>query len=157
MPWRKQKIHIGNSWFPEIMLQHTQVVRGGKILWTFLRRFPDFRSLARSDRGDVCAHGVWAGYTAARFHCGGSLSRSPKNMWSMPVPSGCARNTGDRKATAVPLWLRFQYAGARFIETNIRRVFIHSSFQGGKKWGDARLCRSGADTDRGNPHEWYGR
>lgn len=142
----------------EIMLQQTQVARVEKYYGPFVRRFPDFRSLVRSDAGDVVR--AWAGL---------GYNRRALSLWRLAVAVSekydgrlpCHRDTleklpGIGKATAGAI-LAFAFNMPEpFIETNIRRVFIHFFFPGRKKVSDAAIMPVVVRTlDRDNPREWY--
>ena len=157
MPWRKTKdpYRIVVS---EIMLQQTQVARVEKYYGPFLRRFPDFRLLARSDARDVVRAWVGLGY-----------NRRALSLWRLAVAVSekydgrlpCHRDAleklpGIGKATAGAIMAFAFNMPESFIETNIRRTFIHFFFPGRKKVSDAAIMPIVARTlDHDNPREWY--
>ncbi len=129
MPWRDDP----NPYYvyvSEIMLQQTQVSRVLEAFPRFLERFPGLESLAAAEFPQVLA--VWSGlgynrrarylHEGARLiqrQWGGVLSPDPLVLQTLP---GVGINTAGSIAA-------FAYdAAVVFIETNIRRVFIHHFF-----------------------------
>ena len=157
MPWRKTKdpYRIVVS---EIMLQQTQVARVEKYYGPFVRRFPDFCSLVRSDARDVVR--AWAGL---------GYNRRALSLWRLAIAVSekydgrlpCQRDTleklpGIGKATAGAIMAFAFNMPEPFIETNIRRVFIHFFFPGWKKVNDAAIMPIVVRAlDRDNAREWY--
>ena len=156
-PWRQthDPYHILVS---EFMLQQTQVQRVLLKYPPFLAAFPTFEALARSGLKEVLANWQGLGYnrralalkTAAEIVVqayAGELPHNPEELMRLP---GIGRST----AGAV-LAFAFQIP-VPFIETNIRRVFIHGFFSGQEQISDARIMPLlEATLDRANPREWY--
>jgi len=156
-PWREtyDPYHILVS---EFMLQQTQVQRVLLKYPSFLETFPTFESLARSGFKEVLARWQGLGYNrrvlalkaAAEIVVqayAGELPRDPGELMHLP---GIGRST----AGAV-LAFAFQIPVA-FIETNIRRVFIHCFFSGQIEVSDVQIMPLvEATLDRGNPRDWY--
>ena len=129
LPWRhtRDPYHILIS---EVMLQQTQVSRVMPKYHTFIRRFPNFRALASAPLRDMLA--VWSGlgYNRRALYLkriaetvmkdySGKLPHDPMVLQRLP---GIGANTaGSITAFAFN-------APATFIETNIRRAFIHHFF-----------------------------
>ena len=142
----------------EIMLQQTQTGRVETKYPLFLERFPSFRALARATPRDVLT--VWQGLgynrralalkraseiVVAKY--GGKLPRDPEALQTLP-------GVGNATAGAVAAFA-FNRPES-FIETNIRRVFIHYFFKGRKKVSDEKILRLiGGTMDHKNPREWY--
>ena len=114
----------------EIMLQQTQVERVTQKYPAFIAAFPDFAALARAPLSDVLA--VWQGMgynrraislqkCAQRVVDGydGVLPQDPEILATFP---------GIGKATAASVCAFAFNKPVVFIETNIRRVFIHFFF-----------------------------
>jgi len=129
MPWRRThdpyRILVS-----EVMLQQTQVARAMKFYPEFIREFPDFRALARAKTPAVLRAWQGMGYNRRalalqklsrivleRFN--GRLPRERPELEALP---------GIGKATAGSLRAFIWDEPEIFIETNIRRVFIHFFF-----------------------------
>jgi A/G-specific adenine glycosylase len=156
-PWRRttNPYHIVVS---EIMLQQTQVERvHGKYL-EFIHAFPDFASLSKAFQKDVLALWQGLGYNrralalkrlaenVVSMH-GGTLPRDVEALSSLP-------GIGKTTAGAI-LAFAFNFPSV-FIETNIRRVFIHEFFDGEDDVKDTEILPLvEAMVDRENPREWY--
>lgn len=156
-PWRQTRDPY-SILVSEFMLQQTQVQRVLLKYPPFLAAFPTFDALAGAALKEVLARWQGLGYNrralalkaAAEIvaHAsGGELPRSLEELMRLP---GIGRST----AGAV-LAFAFQIP-APFIETNIRRVFIHCFFSGQVDVSDARIMPLvEATLDRANPREWY--
>jgi A/G-specific adenine glycosylase len=157
LPWRQttNPYHIVVS---EMMLQQTQVERVVDKYQEFIRIFPDWSALARASLKDVL--NVWQGLgynrrALALKQCSekvisdyrGELPKNPDELCTLP---------GIGKATAGEiLAFAFNIPGV-FIETNIRRVYIHEFFDGAENVKDTKIFPLvEATLDRKNPREWY--
>lgn len=142
----------------EVMLQQTQVERVRTKYPEFIARFPNFRALAAASLSDVLAAWQGMGYNrralalkrlaeiVMREH-GGVLSKDPKVLDSLP---------GIGWATACAIMAFAYQRPFPFIETNIRRVFIHFFFSRKRKISDAKILALVASTlDTRNSREWY--
>jgi A/G-specific adenine glycosylase len=157
MPWRKTKdpYRIVVS---EIMLQQTQVARVEKYYGPFLRQFPDFRSLARADARDIVRAWSGLGYNRRALSLW-RLARAVSEKYGGRLP--CQRDAleklpGIGKATAGAIMAFAFNMPEPFIETNIRRVFIHFFFPNRKKVEDDEIMaiiEKAVDVE--NPREWY--
>ena len=157
LPWRETddpyRILVS-----ELMLQQTQVERVTGKYGEFIRAFPDFRSLAAARLRDVLA--VWQGlgynrralylHRIARMVAsehGGALPSDPEVLETFP---------GIGHATAREIAVFAFRTPAVFIETNIRRVFIHFFFGEHERIRDRDILPLvEATLDTGNPREWY--
>jgi A/G-specific adenine glycosylase len=140
------------------MLQQTQVGRVVEKYEPFLSAFPDFASLALAPLRNVLS--VWQGMGYNRraialkriagevttYH-NGVLPSSEEPLLKLP---------GIGKATASSI-LAFAFnKPSVFIETNIRRVFIHFFFSDRENIRDADILPIVEKTlDTANPREWY--
>ncbi len=157
LPWRRThdpyRILVS-----EIMLQQTQVSRVLKKYPEFLRAFPNFSVLSRAPLLRVLK--VWQGMGYNRRAIAlkkiaqivmhkyrGRLPRDPEALARMP---GIGRHTAGSIAA-------FAFnVPAIFIETNIRRTFIHHFFPRGKSVADAEIETLAVKTlDLTRPREWY--
>jgi A/G-specific adenine glycosylase len=157
MAWRETSdpYHILVS---EIMLQQTQVERVALKYPEFIDRFPDFSALARASPADILP--VWQGMgynrraialqkCAARVmdEFGGDLPREVDTLATFP---------GIGRATASSIAAFAFNSPVVFIETNIRRVFIHFFFSVGNRVSDDEILPLvGRALDREHPREWY--
>jgi A/G-specific adenine glycosylase len=156
-PWRRTRnpYHILVS---EIMLQQTQTERVVQKYEQFLTSFPDFASLAQAPLREVLRLWQGLGYnrraialkniaqTVARdFH--GNLPSSPDALMALP---------GIGRATASAICAFAFNQPVVFIETNIRRVFIHHFFQDENDVKDAEILPLVKETlDTSHPRKWY--
>jgi A/G-specific adenine glycosylase len=157
LPWRETRdpYRIVVS---EIMLQQTQVERVLSKYQVFIARFPNFAALAEAPLPEVLA--AWqglgynrralalkrlAGLVATQFD--GSLPDSPEMLSTLP---------GIGPATAGALAAFAFNRPAVFIETNIRRVFLHFFFPHEDGVRDRDLLPLVEQTlDRDEPRRWY--
>ncbi len=157
MPWR----HTADPYrifVSEVMLQQTQVARVMEHYPRFIKRFPNFRALARAGGGEVLAAWQGLGYNRRAIYLkraaeavvrdfGGRLPRDRAALESLP---------GIGHGTSGSLMAFAFNEPAVFIETNIRRVFIHFFFPGRKAVTDGALERYiERSVDKSRPREWY--
>ena len=157
LPWRE----TGDPYailVSEVMLQQTQVTRVLDYYTRFLSRFPDPASLAAAPPAAVLERWSGLGYNrralalqraavaVMRDH-GGLLPADRDALLRLP-------GVGPATAGAV---LAFAFSRpAVFIETNIRRVFLHEFFPAAAAVADASLWPLVARTlDRRRPRRWY--
>jgi len=156
-PWRTthDPYHILVS---EIMLQQTQTERVVEKYEQFINSFPDFPSLARASLRDIL--GVWQGMGYNRRALalkniaqtvmttfGGNLPSSVEALMTLP---------GIGRATASAISAFAFNRPTVFLETNIRRTFIHHFFHGGDTVRDAEILPLVEKTlDASNPRQWY--
>jgi len=157
LPWR-QTTNAYNIVVSEMMLQQTQVERVKDKYRGFIEAFPDFHALAMAPLKEVLS--VWQGLgynrrALALKQCaeeaissyGGELPQDLEGLCKLP---------GIGRATAGEI-LAFAFnVPTVFIETNIRRVFIHEFFDGEDNVMDKKILPLvEATLDRENPREWY--
>ncbi|HPV28755.1 MAG TPA: A/G-specific adenine glycosylase, partial [Deltaproteobacteria bacterium] len=124
----------------------------------FLSRFPDFAALAKTDLNSVLQAWQGLGYnrravslkeTAVRVieEHDGILPKDLNELMKLP-------GIGPSTAGAI---LAFAYGiPVAFIETNIRRVFIHFFFSDREDVKDSEILPLVEQTlDRENPRDWY--
>ncbi len=157
MPWRDR---TDPYWVfvSEMMLQQTQVPRVMSKFPLFIEQFPSFQALAESSFRDVLIQWSGLGYNrrarfmhnAAQmvvrdFH--GELPREPSDLRTLP---GIGPNTAGSIAA-------FAYnQPVVFIETNIRRVFLHFFFPEEDRVHDRQLYPLiDATLLRDAPRRWY--
>lgn len=156
-PWRNttNPYHILVS---EVMLQQTQTERVLPKYKEFLDKFPTLFALNRSTNENVLR--VWSGLGYNRralylkrmaeltiCNYSGELPLDPKTLQTF---SGIGINT------AGAIYVFSTNKPFVFIETNIRRVFIHEFFMGQEKISDETLLIQIKQTlDLKRPREWY--
>ncbi|HUC01509.1 MAG TPA: A/G-specific adenine glycosylase [Candidatus Paceibacterota bacterium] len=157
LPWRHTRDPYA-IFISEVMLQQTQVTRVEGYYAKWLARFPDFSALARARTADVLAVWQGLGYNRRALFLkraaeivvkkyGGSLPRDRAALQALP---------GIGKGTSGSLMVFAFDEPEVFIETNIRRVFIHFFFPRKKYVTDAELERYiKSSLDRKRPREWY--
>ncbi|MDV2482816.1 A/G-specific adenine glycosylase [Methanoculleus sp. Wushi-C6] len=157
LPWR-QTADPYRILVSEIMLQQTQVERVAVRYREFLERFPDFASLAAAPQSEVLLAWQGMGYnrralalqrTAQRVveEYGGRLPADVETLATFP---------GIGKATAAAIAAYAFNTPVVYIETNIRRVFIHFFFQDREGVRDDEILPLVERAlHRENPREWY--
>ena len=157
MPWRNTR-NPYRILVSEVMLQQTSVERVMRKYPEFVRAFPGFRALARASVAEVLAAWKGLGYNrralalreAARIITGRYRGRMPRTL------EGLIELPGIGRATASAVLVYSFNRALPFIETNVRRVFIHFFFPRSRRVTDAKLMplvESALDMD--NPREWY--
>jgi A/G-specific adenine glycosylase len=157
MPWRDTtdpyKILVS-----EIMLQQTQVERVLTKYPEFLTAFPDFSSLAHAPLTDILSAWQGMGYNRRAL----SLQKCAErvmNEYNGILPADVdtlSTFPGIGRATASSICAFAFNMPVVFIETNIRRVFIHFFFSDAASISDAAilpLVRSAVYSH--NPRIWY--
>jgi A/G-specific adenine glycosylase len=157
LPWRKTEnpYHIFVS---EIMLQQTQVERVIQKYGHFISVFPDFPSLAQAALKEVLRAWQGLGYNRRALallrtahmiltEYGGILPHEVDTLLRLP---------GIGKTTAASIYVFAFNKPAVFIETNIRRVFIHRFFADHDNVNDREILPLVEKTlDRSHPRLWY--
>jgi A/G-specific adenine glycosylase len=142
----------------EMMLQQTQVDRVIPKYINFVALFPDFAILAAASQKDVLCAWQGLGYNrrAQALH---SIAHRVMDTYSGTLPSSVEELTkfpGIGKATASAIIVYAYNMPLVFIETNIRRVFIHFFFQDSHHIPDDRIEPLVAATLwKENPRDWY--
>jgi A/G-specific adenine glycosylase len=157
MPWRDTITPYG-VFLSEIMLQQTQVPRVMVKYAEFTERFKSFEELAKATPAEVLATWQGLGYNRRGLFLhksaqmimeefGGELPRSVELVDSLP---------GIGQATAAAIVAYTFNIPTVFIETNIRRVFIHHFFEDKSDIDDKELLPIvEAALDKDNPRDWY--
>lgn len=141
LPWRRSTRAPYQVLVSEIMLQQTQVDRVLSFYKRWMKKFPNFKQLAAARQADVLRLWKGLGYNsrALRLHQlareivsqqNGRLPRDRSALEALP-------GVGPYTAGAVRV---FAFGESDiFIETNIRRVFIHHFFPDKEKVADAEI------------------
>ena len=157
LPWRKTR-NPYKILVSEIMLQQTQVERVLGKYQLFIRMFPDFSSLAGAQLSDILR--VWQGLGYNRRAIAlqqiartiidenrGRLPASREDLLKLP-------GVGAYTASALLTFIHNQ--PNIFIETNIRRVFIHFFYRDRENITDEEIIPLVEKTlDEKNPRDWY--
>jgi A/G-specific adenine glycosylase len=156
-PWRtaQDPYHILIS---EIMLQQTQVERVILKYEPFIERFPDVVSLASANLTEILD--VWQGLGYNRRAL--ALQRIAQRVvdefdGNIPDSLDTLRTfSGIGEATAGAIAAFAFNRPAFFIETNVRRVFLHFFFPGQQKVSDRQILPLVEQTiDTQQPRKWY--
>lgn len=159
LPWRKDTSPYSVV-VSEVMLQQTQVNRVLTKYAEFMTALPDWQALASATQAEVI--GLWQGLGYNRRalwlkkiaeqvvgEYDGELPRDPAELRKLP---GIGPNTAGSIAA-------FAFnAPVVFIETNIRRVFIHHCFADSEGVSDKELSpllERALEDNRGKAREWY--
>jgi len=157
MPWRETRDPY-RILVSEIMLQQTQVDRVRVKYDEFLAAFPDVAALASAPLDRVLAAWQGLGYNrrAVALH---RSARILQREYRGRIPDDTAALValpGIGAATAASIRAFAFEAPVVFIETNIRRVFIHEFFPGRAAVEDIELLPLvAAALDGRSPREWY--
>lgn len=142
----------------EIMLQQTQVERVTVKYPEFITAFPDFRTLAQAPLADILT--IWQGMGYNRRAI--SLQKCAQRVmeeYGGTLPADVdilATLPGIGRATASSICAFAFNMPVVFIETNIRRVFIHFFFSETATVSDAEILPlAEKSVYRENPRVWY--
>ncbi len=157
-PWRRTRDPY-RILVSEVMLQQTQTSRVEGKYVEFLKRFPNFKSLAKAPLKDVLRAWSGLGYNRRALNLKkaaeivaqkykGKLPRETELLDDLP-------GIGPGTAGAIQAFA-FNFPSV-FIETNIRRVFIHFFFPKKRRIDDReifKLIEESLPADR-QAREWY--
>ena len=157
MPWRKTRDPY-RILVSEVMLQQTQVGRVAPLYKDFIKKFPNFEALANARSADVLRAWQGLGYNRRAIALqklskivlekfNGKLSRNRELLETLP---------GIGTGTSGSLMAFVFNKPVVFIETNIRRAFIHCFFPKQKMVTDGEIERYIKRTiTTKHPREWY--
>lgn len=157
LSWREQ-IDPYHVVLTELMLQQTQVPRVQEKFPIFITSFPSFAALAKAPMVEVLAAWQGMGYNRrARYlkeiaqiiheKYDGKVPQDPDLLDEMP---------GIGPATACSIITYIYNTPLLFIETNVRRVFIHHFFEDKSEISDDEIYPLLQESiDQKNPREWY--
>lgn len=157
LPWRK-RVNPYRVLVSEIMLQQTQVERVIGKYREFLAAFPDFTALAAAGNAKLLR--LWSGMGYNRRALAlkalarqvmsehrGRLPSDPALLLTLPGIGAYTAGAVCAFAFNLPVV---------FMDTNIRRVYIHEFFQDREDIHDSELIPFVEQTlDRDNPRKWY--
>jgi len=157
LPWRRTK-NPYRVLVSEVMLQQTQVARVIPKYKLFLKKFPTIQALSRASLREVLRAWQGLGYNRralslkriAGVICKKYNGKVPSDSEFLNVLPG----VGEGTAGAIGA---FAFSKpVVFIETNIRRVYIHFFFKNRRKVSDKEILPLVEEIlDRKNPREWY--
>lgn len=154
LPWRQTRDPYAIV-VSEVMLQQTQASRIAPRFVRWIARFPSWEALASAPLAAVLQEWQGLGYNRralnlqrlAQAVVAGGLPRERASLEALP-------GVGPYTAGAVRAFA-FNEPEV-FIETNIRRVFLHHLHPGEEGVTDAQLMPEIAEAlDRHNPRDWY--
>jgi A/G-specific adenine glycosylase len=157
MPWRETRDPY-RILVSEVMLQQTQVDRVRAKYQEFLAAFPELATLASAPLDRVLAAWQGLGYNrrAVALHRAARLLIADHRGHVPDDTAALVALPGIGTATAASIRAFAFDAPVVFIETNIRRVFIHEFFPGREAVADAELVPLvAAALERRSPREWY--
>lgn len=166
LPWRPPTLQIQKDGtlnpyhilVSEVMLQQTQVSRVLQKFPLFIQAFPSFAHLAAAPLESVLRAWQGMGYNRRGKYLHetaqiitqkylGVISQDPMELVQLP---------GIGPATAGSIIVFIYNKPLVFIETNIRRVFIHHFFKDSFHIHDKEIMSLVEKTlDHNNPREWY--
>lgn len=156
-PWRSEPTPY-NVFISEVMLQQTQTYRVLPKYEAWIARFPDFKTLANSPFSEVLQYWSGLGYNrrALYLHKASQIVINEYNGLIPKDPELLVKLPGIGKATAASIIVFSYNIPLVFIETNIRRVFIHEFFGDKENIDDKDIYKLVKESvDQKNPREWY--
>ncbi len=159
LPWREQ-ISAYGVFVSEVMLQQTQVHRVTDKYLSFLRVFPDWHMLASASTTEVLAQWQGLGYNRRGLYLHRAAQQIVDEHDGMLPADQAAIDAlpGIGPATAAAITCYVWNIPTVFIETNVRRVFLHHCFPGQEDITDRQLQPLVAAAVRfhsPDPREWY--
>lgn len=157
MPWRELITPYG-IFVSEIMLQQTQVSRIVGKYTEFIKELPTFEALAQAPLSQLLSLWQGIGYNRRALYMqrsaqlivrdySGVLPQDPNILDTFP---------GIGKATAASIVVYAYNKPVPFIETNVRRVFIHHFFGDKTNVDDKELWPLVEEAlQNEDPREWY--
>lgn len=157
MPWRQ---NTDPYWvfLSEIMLQQTQVNRVIPKFIAFMDRFPNMLSLSLASTQDLLLAWQGLGYNNRALRLREAAKQIIQKYGSEfpKTPEEWDRLPGIGPATAAAICVYTFNQPNVFIETNIRRVFLHHFFEDSIQVDDKELLPVvNLSLDHKNPREWY--
>lgn len=158
LPWR----HTDDPYcifVSEVMLQQTQVERVVSKYGAFLEAFPDFRSLADAPIQSIYRQWQGLGYNRRALTLQKAAQKVIREFPRSELTDSVevlATLPGIGAATASAIAAFAFNKPSVFIETNIRRVFLHFFFRHSENVHDRELLPLVERAlDRNNPRIWY--
>ena len=157
MPWRED-VSPYSIFISEVMLQQTQVARVLLTYPLFKSQFPSFKELSQANAATLLAAWQGMGYNRRALYLKAAAEViCTKYKGILPGDAtllDCLPGIGHATACSIVAFV-FNKPVA-FIETNIRRVFIHHFFSEIENVSDTDILPLVEKTlDKKNPREWY--
>ena len=157
LPWRRTR-NPYRILVSEVMLQQTQVERVFGKYPEFIKIFPDFHSLSRASLRKLLRVWQGMGYNRRAIALTEIAKRVVKDFNRvLPDSVGLLATLPGIGMTTASAVCAFAFNQPTvFIETNIRRVFIHFFFRDRDEVRDSEILPLVEKTmDKRNPREWY--
>lgn len=157
MPWRED-VSPYSIFISEVMLQQTQVARVLVIYPLFKSQFPSFKELSQANTATLLAAWQGMGYNRRALYLKAAAEViCTKYKGILPGDAtllDCLPGIGHATACSIVAFVFNK--PVVFIETNIRRVFIHHFFSETEVVSDTDILPLVEKTlDKKNPREWY--
>jgi len=157
LPWRKNTSSYAVT-VSEIMLQQTQVDRVIPFFKNWMKLFPNWKKLAGANQSDVLRAWKGLGYNSRslRLH---KLAKEVVEKYNGRLPNGRSQledlpGIGPYTAGAIRAFVFNE--SEIFIETNIRRIFIHHFFNDKENISDTDILEYVKQAvDIKDPRRWY--
>lgn len=154
-PWRETS-DLYKIFISEVMLQQTQTSRVVPRYLSFLKRFPSFEILSSSKNEDVLSLWSGLGYNRRALYLKRAAEIIVHKNEETLTPSFLQTLPGIGPNTAGSIYVFTYNRPHVFIETNIRRVFIHEFFKDQEKVTDKEILNLvEKPLDMTHPKEWY--
>lgn len=157
LPWRKS-IHPYKIWVSEVMLQQTQVDRVIPFFNAWMKQFPTIQKLANASQVDLLRLWKGLGYNSRALRmkqAAQTIVKEHKGIFPKTVEL-LQKLPGIGPYTAGAIGAFAYNQPVNFIETNIRRVFIHHFFTDRSDVHDDEIRLLVEQTlDTKKPREWY--
>lgn len=157
MPWRED-VSPYSIFVSEVMLQQTQVARVLVTYPLFKSQFPSFKELSQANTATLLAAWQGMGYNRRALYLKAAAEViCTKYKGILPGDAtllDCLPGIGHATACSIVAFVFNK--PVVFIETNIRRVFIHHFFSETEVVSDTDILPLVEKTlDKKNPREWY--
>jgi A/G-specific adenine glycosylase len=157
MPWRDD-VSPYSVFISEVMLQQTQVARVLIKYSEFIRAFPDFKSLCQATTSQLLSAWQGMGYNRRALYLKAAAQIIMEKYHGIlpDDPFLLDELLGIGPATACSIAAFAYNKPVVFIETNIRRVYLHYFFANKEDIEDLAIIPFVERTiDKKNPREWY--
>lgn len=155
---RDKKLDSYKILISEVMLQQTQTYRAVPKYNMWIKKFPNFETLNKASFSKILKAWSGLGYNRRALYLK-QIAQQVVNEHNGKLPMDeqiLVKFPGIGKNTACSVIVFSTNIPLIFIETNIRRVFIHEFFQDKNTVDDKEILKLVEKTiDTKNPREWY--